>query len=243
MTEANEDSAVLQLQDILIGADNVDGFLEGLAGFAASTLTGMAGTAVECAITLKRRRQTSTVAGSSPRAVELDHIEQRVGDGPCIRALFTMAPELLNDVRTDDRWPEYQKQLAEHGVYSSLGVPLDIGDGASAALNFFGPTPGLFTSELFDRAVEFGDLASRTLHLSVRIGAAQARAQNLEAAMQSRTAIDVACGVIMAQNRCSQKEAMEILTKVSSNRNQKLRDVAMELLDRLSGSAVETHFE
>ncbi|GAB13387.1 GAF and ANTAR domain-containing protein [Arthrobacter globiformis] len=243
MTEANEDSAVLQLQDILIGADNVDGFLEGLAGFAASTLTGMAGTAVECAITLKRRRQTSTVAGSSPRAVELDHIEQRVGDGPCIRALFTMAPELLNDVRTDDRWPEYQKQLAEHGVYSSLGVPLDIGDGASAALNFFGPTPGLFTSELFDRAVEFGDLASRTLHLSVRIGAAQARAQNLEAAMQSRTAIDVACGVIMAQNRCSQKEAMEILTKVSSNRNQKLRDVAMELLGRLTGSAVETHFE
>ena len=243
MTEANEDAALLQLQDILIGADNVDGFLEGLAGFAASTLSGLAGTAIECAITLKRRRHTSTVAGSSPRAVELDHIEQRVGDGPCIRALFTMAPELLNDVNTDDRWPEYQKRLAENGVYSTLGIPLDIGEGASAALNFFGPAPGLFTPELFDRAVGFGELASRTLHLSVRIGAAQARAQNLEAAMQSRTAIDVACGVIMAQNRCSQKEAMEILTKVSSNRNQKLRDVAMELLGRLSGSAVETHFE
>ena len=154
-----------------------------------------------------------------------------------------MAPELLNDVNTDDRWPEYQKRLAENGVYSTLGIPLDIGEGASAALNFFGPAPGLFTPELFDRAVGFGELASRTLHLSVRIGAAQARAQNLEAAMQSRTAIDVACGVIMAQNRCSQKEAMEILTKVSSNRNQKLRDVAMELLGRLSGSAVETHFE
>jgi hypothetical protein len=243
MTEANEDAALLQLQDILIGADNVDGFLEGLAGFAASTLSGLAGTAIECAITLKRRRHTSTVAGSSPRAVELDHIEQRVGDGPCIRALFTMAPELLNDVNTDDRWPEYQKRLAENGVYSTLGIPLDIGEGASAALNFFGPAPGVFTPELFDRAVGFGELASRTLHLSVRIGAAQARAQNLEAAMQSRTAIDVACGVIMAQNRCSQKEAMEILTKVSSNRNQKLRDVAMELLGRLSGSAVETHFE
>jgi hypothetical protein len=243
MTEANEEAALLQLQDILIGADNVDGFLEGLAGFAASTLSGLAGTAIECAITLKRRRHTSTVAGSSPRAVELDHIEQRVGDGPCIRALFTMAPELLNDVNTDDRWPEYQKRLAENGVYSTLGIPLDIGEGASAALNFFGPAPGLFTPELFGRAVGFGELASRTLHLSVRIGAAQARAQNLEAAMQSRTAIDVACGVIMAQNRCSQKEAMEILTKVSSNRNQKLRDVAMELLGRLSGSAVETHFE
>jgi hypothetical protein len=243
MTEANEDSAVRQLQDILIGAESVDGFLDGLATFAASTLTGLAGTGIECAVTLKRHRHTATVAGSSARAIELDQIEQQVGDGPCIRALFTMAPELLNDVTTDERWPEYQKRLAEHGVYSTVGIPVDIGEGASAALNFFGPAPGLFTAELFDRAVGFGELASRTLHLSVRIGAAQARAQNLEAAMQSRTAIDVACGVIMAQNRCSQKEAMDILAKVSSNRNQKLRDVAVELLGRLSGSGVETHFD
>jgi hypothetical protein len=243
MADVNEKAAVLQLQDILIGAESVDGFLDGVAGFAASTLSGLAGTGIECAVTLKRRRHTSTVAGSSPRAIELDQIEQAVGDGPCIRALFTMAPELLDDVNTDERWPEYRIKLAEHGVYATLGVPLDIGEGASAALNFFGPAPGIFTSGLFDRAVEFGELASRTMHLSVRIGAAQARAQNLEAAMQSRTAIDVACGVIMAQNRCSQKEAMGILAKVSSNRNQKLRDVAVELLGRLSGSGVETHFE
>ncbi|MFE4542652.1 ANTAR domain-containing protein [Arthrobacter sp. NPDC056727] len=243
MTEANEGSAVLQLQDILIGAESVDAFLDGLARFSAATLTGLAGTGIECAVTLKRQRHTATVAGSSPRAVELDLIEQRVGDGPCIRALFTMAPELLADVDTDDRWPEYQKRLAEHGVYSTLGIPLDIGEGASAALNFFAPSPGIFSAELFDRAVGFGELASRTLHLSVRLGAAQSRAQNLEAAMQSRTAIDVACGVIMAQNRCSQKEAMDILAKVSSNRNQKLRDVAVELLGRLSASDVETHFQ
>jgi hypothetical protein len=36
---------------------------------------------------------------------------------------------------------------------------------------------------------------------------------------------------------------MDILAKVSSNRNQKLRDVAGELLSRLSASGVETHFE
>jgi GAF domain-containing protein len=243
MTEANGDTAVLKLQDILIGAENVEGFLDGLAAFAASTLSGLTDTGIECAVTLKRRRHTATVAGSSPRAIELDHIEQRVGDGPCIRALITMAPELLDDVSTDERWPEYQRQLAENGVYSTLGVPLTIGEDATAALNFFGAAPGIFTAELLDRAIEFGELASRTLHLSVRMGDAQARAQNLEAAMQSRTAIDVACGVIMAQNRCSQKEAMDILAKVSSNRNQKLRDVAVELLGRLSGSGVETHFE
>jgi hypothetical protein len=36
---------------------------------------------------------------------------------------------------------------------------------------------------------------------------------------------------------------MEILTKVSSNRNRKLRDIATELIEQVSGSGIETHFE
>ena len=41
-----------------------------------------------------------------------------------------------------------------------------------------------------------------------------------------------------------QKEGMmAILTKVSSTRNQKLRDVAAELLSKLPGGEVRTHFE
>ncbi len=69
------------------------------------------------------------------------------------------------------------------------------------------------------------------------------RVEDLEAALQGRTAINLACGVIMAQNRCSQAEAMEILTRVSNNRNRKLRDVATELVENLSGDTVGTHFD
>jgi AmiR/NasT family two-component response regulator len=61
--------------------------------------------------------------------------------------------------------------------------------------------------------------------------------------MQNRTTIDLACGVIMAQNRCSQDEAIALLTKASSHRNQKLRDLAAEVLARVSDGAVNTHFE
>ena len=52
--------------------------------------------------------------------------------------------------------------------------------------------------------------------------------------MENRTSIDLACGVIIAQNRCSQDEAMAILTRVSSNRNQKLREVAADVLRRVT---------
>jgi hypothetical protein len=120
---------------------------------------------------------------------------------------------------------------------------VEISGDARAALNFFATRPGAFTPDVYEKAVGFAAAAHNTLHLSVRINAAQHRAEDLEAALESRTAINLACGVIMAQNRCTQAEAMDILTKVSSNRNRKLRDVASELIEQLNGDRIKTHFD
>lgn len=235
--------AALQLQDLIMDTENVEDFLDRLAEFAAATLSRSVDGEIECGVTLQRRKRTMTVAGSSPRAVALDLIEQSIGDGPCILALRTKSPVVLADVATDARWPEYQRQLAVHGCHSTLGIPLQIGGGSIAALNFFASGTEVFTEEVVAEAAGFADLAGRALGLAVRIGTAQTRAEDLQAAMEHRTSIDLACGVIMAQNRCSQNEAMAILTKVSSNRNQKLRDVATEILYNLQGEEIRTHFE
>ena len=237
------DEAAIQLQDLLMGTENVEDFLDQLAALSAATLSRLIGAKIECGVTLQRRKRTMTVAGSSPRAIMLDRIEQSMGEGPCIEALRTKSVVLLADVDADPRWPAYQLQLASHGCRSTLGVPLEIGEDAAAALNFFGSETGIFTEEVIKEAAGFADLAGRTLRLAVRIATAQSRAEDLQAAMEHRTSIDLACGVVMAQNRCSQHEAMAILTKVSSNRNQKLRDVAAEVLRNLTKVEVRTHFE
>lgn len=235
--------ASMQLQDLLMGTGNVEDFLDQLAVFSASTLSRSLGANIECGVTLQRRKRSMTVAGSSPRAIMLDQIEHSIGDGPCIEALRTNSVVLLADVDTDPRWPAYQRELAAQGCHSTLGVPLEIGEEAAAALNFFASDAGMFTAEAIEEAAGFADLAGRSLRLAVRIGTAQSRAEDLQAAMEHRTSIDLACGVVMAQNRCSQEEAMAILTKVSSNRNQKLRDVAADVLKNVSGAEVRTHFE
>lgn len=243
MSNSPESESVEQLQSILVGTEDAAEFLSGLSKLAAAAVSEAAGDEVECAVTIKIRRKPSTAAGSSTRAVELDHLEQAVGDGPCIKALRDMSPVVIDDVASDLRWPELSRKFMEAGVHSSLGVPLEIGNGASAALNFFASKPNVFTPNVYDKAVGFAAAAHSTLQLSVRINSAQNRAEDLEAAMESRTAINLACGVIMAQNRCSQAEAMEILTKVSSNRNRKLRDIATELIEQLSGTSIQTHFD
>jgi GAF domain-containing protein len=238
-----ENNPVHQLQNILVGAENALEFLSGLSRLAAAAVSEAAGDEVACAVTVKIKGRPGTAAGSSERAVELDRIEQAVGDGPCLAALRQLSPVVIGDASSDPRWPELNRKFAAAGVHSSLGVPLEISADASAALNFFASKADAFTPPVYAKALGFAAVAHTTLQLSVRIDAAENRAAHLEAAMQSRTAINLACGVIMAQNRCSQSEAMEILTRVSSNRNRKLRDIAAELVEQIDGGSILTHFD
>jgi AmiR/NasT family two-component response regulator len=55
--------------------------------------------------------------------------------------------------------------------------------------------------------------------------------------------IDVAVGIIMAQNRCSQAEAFELLKSASSARNVKLHVVASGVVESLGQGPTRTHFE
>lgn len=243
MTSSPEHELLLELQDLIIGTDSVAAFLGGLSVIAADAISRSAGADVECGVTLNHSKKTATVGGSSPKAIHLDKIEQRVGDGPCILALKVKKPVLMADARTDPRWPGYQQSLLEEGCLSVLGVPMELSEEASAALNFFAPSTGVFTEQIIQEADRFAQIAGRAVRLAVRVGTAENAADNLAAAMTSRTAINLACGIIMGQNRCTQAEAMAILMKVSSHRNQKLRDIAEEIVLKISGEEPATYFD
>jgi AmiR/NasT family two-component response regulator len=67
---------------------------------------------------------------------------------------------------------------------------------------------------------------------------------NLKAALESRTTIDLAVGIIMGQNRCSQEAAFKILKNASRTRNVKLRDVAATIVAAVNREhEVETPFD
>ncbi|MDJ1114251.1 GAF and ANTAR domain-containing protein [Microbacterium dauci] len=228
----------------LVATEDIKGFLDGMSGLAAATMSKGTGERIESAVTLVRRKRSTTIAGSSDDAILLDGIEQRLGDGPCRQALRTGTAVLLTDVSTDPRWPTYCQELAASGCRSVLGIPLQLGTDASAAVNFFSPATGVFTQNTIKDATVFADIASQALRLAIRISAADDLAGNLRAALESRTAIDLACGMIMAQNQCSKEQAIEILRRTSSHRNQKLNTVAEDIVSRVSGAdGKTTYFE
>lgn len=223
------------LHQLIAGAGDIKGFLDGMTRYAATTLSRATRARIECAVTLHRRKRTMTIAGSGDEAILLDGIEQALGHGPCLEALETLNTVLLADVSTDTRWPGYSKNLLTAGTHSVLGVPLALGNDAAAALNFFAPATGLFTDDAIEEAMVFSEMAGQALRLALRIATADLLIEDLKAAMDRRTAIDIACGMIMTQSHCTQDDAYGFLLKASQNRNQKVHDVAQGIISGLSG--------
>lgn len=237
-TDAQDARAV---QEMLLDSANVADFLDQLTVHIAHRISGD-GQRAHCSITLERDNRPDTIAFSTPEAAELDAIQHRYADGPCITAAREQVVVRVGDVRGDARWPAYHAAVAERGVRSILAVPFDLRGEASAALNIYSATLGDFSPAQTALAVHAVQEASGALLVAARTALRQDTETDLRAALASRTPIDLAVGVIMGQNRCTQEEAIAILKTASSHRNVKLRDLAIDLLAGLDKAPTAVHF-
>jgi len=231
------------IPDFATGAKDLPDSLQILVHLGAATLSRIAGVPIECALTLNRVKRVRTTAGTSTLTERLARVEQEVGEGPLTEALAGTGTAAMNHVATDFRWARYRPYLQDAGFSSVLGLRLSLDEGTDAALAFFATSPQVFPLQVIAEARGFTDIAARGLRLVLELQSASTRASDLQSALESRTSIDIACGVIMAQNRCSYNDAIAIISKASSHRNIKLRKVAEGILANLPGGAPDTHFE
>lgn len=168
--------------------------------------------------------------------------DQEHSHGPASESLDGSVAIVLTAESRDPRWPHYRERLQAMGYLSAVSLPLDAGRGYAGALSFLAAERNVFTAELMSQAVGFRDLASRSLRLANQVRRASEFTDHLRSALSSRTPIDIACGLIMGQNKCSYDEAFDILARASSHRNMKLRHVAESMLESYGG-APETHFD
>lgn len=231
------------LQDLVLGSSHVEDFLHKLAVLAASELSSP-GQEVFCGITLIRRKKAATIASSDDHARAIDEIQYGLNDGPCLAAIRESRTFHVPDVRQDKRWPQYAEAALKEGIISVLGVPFLTEGDAKAGLNLYSTRAHGFSGDSLQRAEGLALQANTALRLALRIAELTDARNDLSAAMKSRTTIDLAVGVIMAQNRCNQETAMSILKNASSTRNIKLRDVAASIVASVcSDASVTTHFD
>lgn len=204
---------------------------------APRALADVAGCALDYAVTLPRQYQASLVRGTSDTAVASVHDDEDRGEGPVCQALTGRVAVIGNSYVADPRWPAYWQAFRSAGYRSEASVPIPLAPGHFAALTLLSRTDNVFSGSVIAAAAAFSKRAGSSYALAEELRTAQALAGQLASALETRASIDLACGIIMAQNYCSYEDAFAILAKASSHRNVKLRLVAEGILANMPGGS------
>jgi GAF domain-containing protein len=184
-------------------------------------------------ITLLRGEKAFTAAHSGEMALAADELQYEHGYGPCMDAGRGGVLLRIDDMRTEERWPDYVAHLlATTPVLSSLSVPLPYQGSSIGALNNYSTKPAAFASAESLRA---GTDVAEVVAVAVANADAHAQlfdqAMNMRVAMESRAVIEQAKGVLMAQRHVDADQAFEILREASQRYNRKLRDIAFGIVE------------
>jgi GAF domain-containing protein len=197
-------------------------------------ITGIARRAmpsVEAAsVTLIRGDKPFTAAYDGQMALDADELQYEHGYGPCVDAGRAGQMFLVDDMRTEQRWPDYAQNVVAHGVLSSLSVPLPFQGVTIGALDTYASQPKVFD----DTDVELAQEVAAWVAIAVGNAEAAARTSDdliqLRTVMLSRACIEQAKGILMERHKVTEDEAFTMLAHASQRTNTKLRDVAAELV-------------
>lgn len=229
-------AALSELAGLLLSTDSFEGLLQGVAELSVRVIEPV----VTCGITLAQDDRVLTAASADALAQQLDELQYEHESGPCLQALATGEVVTAEDLGTEQRWDGYPTAAMAHGILSILSVPLIVDGKPVGVLNIYAGAVRAFS--MVDR--QLADLLAGQAAIAVTAALRHydevTLSDHLRIALSSRSVIDQAIGIVMAQRRCDPATAFAMLRAISQRRNVKLRIVAAELVDA-TRSAPEDH--
>lgn len=214
---------VLALSRLIVAEEGLDDTLHRVTEIACRTITGCD----TASITLERNGRLVTAAHVGDSAPYLDRAQYMSGSGPAVEAfqsnqLVVVEPPNL----AEDRWPAFVGAADDHGIVTSMSVPLLIRDTNMGVLNIYATKPGAFTEAVRELASLYAEQAAVAIANAEVYWRTYALTKNLQVALETRDIIGQAKGILMWQHRISADEAFDRLRHCSQRLNIKLRDVA-----------------
>ena len=188
-------------------------------------------------VTLRHRDGAfDTAATTSPLAVQLDKLQYRLDECPCLMASRRAGLGLFacSDVENDALIPRWGPAAAREQIRSVLAVGLFAhGDPPRVgSLNFMSHTRGGLDHADRDAAVVLAAHAAAVLDAHRAVDAAEAETANLHEGLRNRDIIGQAKGILMERENIDEDKAFDILKSVSQRVNVKLSSIARTIADR-----------
>lgn len=167
-------------------------------------------------------RTVQTVAASDDRVSKADLLQYQLGEGPCLDAAGSDEMILVEDLPSERRWPRWAPLAAGWGIGGLIAVHLHT-DIALGAVNLYSAQPR-----------EFDDLdleAARVVAAHSSVVLAHIRAtHHLRRAVEARTIIGQAEGILMARYQLTPDSAFAVLRRYSQTTNTQIAVLAEKLV-------------
>ena len=209
--------------------DIVDDKLRKVVTIAAKAILGADGVSVS----LSRDGRIKTVAASNDTVLRMDDHQYSTGEGPCLSAAADGVAFDIERLLDEQRWPEFVPRAIDEGIASILSSPLLTDAGSIGALNIYSSTAAAFGAHQRELAVAFATHASEIVagadtgmtddELDLRIADA----------LQSRTVLALAQGILMARSHVNADQASAVLHRAA-------RDAGISTLSEASGVVAST---
>jgi GAF domain-containing protein len=167
-----------------------------------------------------------TYAPTDALLTDLDEQQYQLHEGPCYDATTADRYAVSGDLGSDERYPHYGPVAVRAGIRSQAGVRLFENKGTAGGLNLYSRHVGaLDTAQTMSRL--FSHHAAVALAYSLEV-------TTLREAVQSRTRIGQAIGIVMERYKLPEQQAFAFLTRTSQNRNLKIRHIADQIIEAVS---------
>lgn len=208
--------SLVDLLDHLAETPTIDDTVEQAVAFAARTFsTPYAG----ATLIRDRGRRFETLGPTHDDVWRADDLQDELDEGPCVDAAVESRTVVCNNLVSDPRWPRWGPRTAGLGLASVLSSEIHAGGKRVGALNIYGAPGHEFTREDMEVAAVLTQHVSVALHFARQI-------EGLHAALDSRTVIGQAQGVLMERYGVDADRSFSILRRFSQDRNTRLVEIA-----------------
>jgi GAF domain-containing protein len=228
MTNDQERGLALALREAsrsINSPHSLDATLEMIVEVAANSVPGIDHVGISVA---HKDGRLETVAASDRFVNELDELQYKFGEGPCVHAIEADAIVVVPDARHEQRWPRFIREAVARGLRSQLGLRLHADDHTMGALNLYSVSQDDIPDETTSMAEMFAAQAALALGHTLR-------EHGLTEALISRKVIGQALGILMERYHLSEDRAFTFLVRTSSQTNTKLRTVAEQIVSQSGG--------
>lgn len=184
--------------------------------------------------------EPTSVAVTDRFAMEIDLVQYRTEEGPCLSALHDGDVVRIDILEKDSRFTRFAPGALDRGLRSVLSTPLDANGRTVGALNMYSLSANAFDERTSEAVRPMAEYAGQAIGTSPLYAYSIDMVEGLMEDLESRAMIGQATGVLMATQEESSEDALGRLRDLAIRSGESMRTVAEWVIKERPSGTVDT---